>query len=161
VVRPVARVTPAPHRLFDVSGEPIDGVASYTFRAAVRIEEGTEPFLRLDAYHFDDTDPTQDPESILLASTPFRIDVPDDGAWHHVTIDISADAMRPEHNLTANSVMLYLGIPPPQGGEAFAGFDDIELIEWRAAGSYPDGMQRSVDAVRGFSGLESITLHVR
>lgn len=159
VVRPVARVGPAEHRIFAEDGTPLDQPSSYSLRASVRVEGNAEPYLRLDAYHFDDTDPTRDPESDLVTSTRVPIEVVADGDWHRVTVDIPIEAVRRLDRATINSVMVYLGLPPPSRGEVRASFDDVAFLEWRAPWGHPDGARVAADAVRGPPGA-SITLYL-
>jgi poly-gamma-glutamate capsule biosynthesis protein CapA/YwtB (metallophosphatase superfamily) len=148
VVRPVARITRTDHRLVDTDGNGVDGAAEYSVRLQVRRTGVTEPFIRIDAYHFFDADPTEDPESTLLREMELTIDVPADGSWHHVDVPIPAAAFADEDGMTANAAMVYLGVPPPVKGTTDVAVDDVAILEWRAAAQLPPGTWHEVDAIR-------------
>ncbi|MDP4505604.1 CapA family protein [Nonomuraea turcica] len=137
LIRPVARVPLPRHHLYQtVAGEavPADAEPAYSLRAMVRRSQGASPFARLTAYHFDDTDPTEDPESTQLKTLERPIDVPADERWHQINIDIPARYLD-KGNLRGNAAMLYLGMKQSSDGAGRADFDDVELVEWRR----PDG----------------------
>jgi hypothetical protein len=137
LIRPVARV-PLPrhhlHRTAAGKAVPVDAEPAYSLRAMVRRSPGASPFVRLATYHVDDADPTEDPESTLLKTLERAIDVPADGRWHQVTVDIPARHLD-KGNLRGNAAMMYLGMKHSSEGTGRADFDDVELVEWRR----PDG----------------------
>ena len=75
-----------------------------------RFEPG--PFVRVDVYRFDDTDPNRDPESIRLASQEFDLPLEPDGPWSEVSVELPESLTGGE----ANAAMLYLGLAPPEAG---------------------------------------------
>ena len=148
VVRPVARVTPLDHRVADRDGNGLDGRAEYSVRLQARRTGVTEPFFRIDAYHFFDADPTEDPESTLLRQMQVTIDVPADGNWYELDVPIPAAAFADADGMRVNAALVYLGVPPPVKGATDVAFDDIAIIEWRAAAQLPPGTWHEVDVLR-------------
>ncbi len=148
VVRPVARVTPADHRFVDADGNGLDGRAEYSVRMLVRRTGVTDPFIRIDAYHFFDADPTEDPESTLLRQMEVTVDVPADGNWHQVDVVIPPAAFADVDGMDANAALIYLGVPPPVKGSTDVAIDDVTVMEWRAVAQLPPGTWHEVDAIR-------------
>ncbi len=148
VVRPIARVTPRDHRIADRDGDGVDGRAEYSVRLKARRTGVTEPFFRIDAYHFFDADPTEDPESTLLRQMQVTIEVPADGNWHELDVPIPAAVFADADGLRVNAALVYLGVPPPVKGATDIAFDDIAIIEWRAAAQLPPGTWHEVDVLR-------------
>jgi poly-gamma-glutamate capsule biosynthesis protein CapA/YwtB (metallophosphatase superfamily) len=161
VVRPVARITRADHRLVDADGNGVDGAAEYSVRLRVRRTGVTDPFIRVDAYHFFDADPTEDPESTLLRQFEATIEVPADGNWHHVDVPIPAAAFADEGGMTANAAMVYLGVPPPVRGATDVAIDNVAIIEWRAAAQLTPGTWHEVDAIRTVSPNMTVSFRSR
>ncbi|HSF87128.1 MAG TPA: CapA family protein [Acidimicrobiia bacterium] len=147
LARPVARFTPRLHRWYEADGEPADDAATFSVHATVRLEGGGEPFVRIDGYDFVDTIPTRDPESTLLVQREFPLDVPADGDWHEVVVDLPVDLLAPGGD-TVNALMLYVGLAAPERGLSVAGFDDVAFVEWRPTTSYPPGSSVAVDFIR-------------
>ncbi|MDJ0959816.1 MAG: CapA family protein [Acidimicrobiia bacterium] len=148
VVRPIARVTPIDHRISDADGNGLDGRPEYSVRLKVRRTGVTEPFFRIDAYHFFDADPTEDPESTLLRQMQVTIDVPADGNWHELDVAIPAAVFANADGMRVNAALIYLGVPPPVKGATDVAFDDIKIIEWRAVAQLPPGTWHAVDVLR-------------
>ncbi len=132
--RPVARIALPRHREEAADGTPIDPDPTYTLRARVRATGGATPLIRLTPYHFDDSDPTEDPESTPLRDVDRPVNVPPDGQWHDVSIDLTPK------DLGGNMVLLRLGLAASRAGSV-AGqgvdFDDVSFVEWRPAGAVP------------------------
>jgi poly-gamma-glutamate capsule biosynthesis protein CapA/YwtB (metallophosphatase superfamily) len=152
--RPVARVPLGRHRVYDASGGsamPADGEATFSLRLSARLDGAGHAFVRLDVYHFDDTNPTEDPESLLIRQVELAIDVPPDEAWHLLTVDLPASALEPAGPLAANAVLLNVGLGPEPGEDSVLRVDDLQVIEWRAADEMPDGFY-AVDVIRSMSG---------
>ncbi len=146
LVRPVARVTPRIHRLYDSGGEPLDAPASFSVRATVRVEGDGEPFVRLDGYEVVDAIPTRNPQSTLLLRLRLPLNVPADGAWHEVTVDLPQDVLTTPAG-EVQAVMFYFGVTPASQ-QTVVGLDDIAFIEWRPADSFPPDARIAVDASR-------------
>ncbi|WP_405058579.1 CapA family protein [Kribbella sp. NBC_01505] len=120
LVRPVARIALPRHP------DPV----TYTVRAKVRASTGATPLLRVTSYHFDDSDPTEDPDSRLLLDVDHTASVPSDGAWHEISFDISpADLGK-----GANMVLLSAGVRGDSVMDT-VDLDNLEFIEWRPAGT--------------------------
>lgn len=61
---------------------------------------------RLDLYHFDDTNPTEDPESTLLRSIDLTLPiVPGDGAWDEALADFPSDVLDPIGGRRPNALL--------------------------------------------------------
>ncbi|MGI5499750.1 CapA family protein [Lentzea sp. CA-135723] len=114
--RAIARIPVPRHRIYT----PADPEPSYSVRAMVR---GSGQ-VRLDVYRFDDSDPTEDPESVVVTTITRAVEVPHDGAWHQVTVDVSTDDLG-----AGNMVMLYAGLTGPGTFD----LDDVRFVEWRGA----------------------------
>lgn len=118
LARPVARIALPRH----------PDQATYTVRARVRVSAGAMPLLRVTSYHFDDSDPTEDPDSRLVRDVDHAVSVPSDGAWHDISFDISpADLGK-----GGNMVLLSAGV---RGDSAMdtVDLDNLEFVEWRSA----------------------------
>lgn len=134
-VHPVARIPLPRHREQTVDGVPLDPEPTYTVRARVRTSPGTTPLLRVVSYHFDDTDPTEDPDSVVLHTLDRTAEVPPDGQWHEISFDLSP-ADLDQADLSGNMVLLYAGAQETSPGHVVT-VDDLEFIEWRPAGALP------------------------
>lgn len=137
LTRSLARTPLVEHRLFaDRNGVaiPLDPPPRYTIRFRARITGGGTPAVRIDLFHFDDTDPTEDPDSVSLGRLELPIDIPHDGAWH--AVELPFDATAPAGR--ANQVMPYVELSPPASGKSDLDVDAFEVIEWRRADQMPD-----------------------
>ena len=141
LARAVARVPLPRHRYFVDTGTaaaPIDGEPAYSLRLDVRMTGRGSPFIKLDVYNFDDANPAEDPESLLIRVREIPIDVPSDGAWRSLFVEIPQSTFEPAGPLEANAVLFYIGLSPVAGASADFYADDVELIEWRLAEELPD-----------------------
>ncbi|GLZ35377.1 hypothetical protein Lesp02_75640 [Lentzea sp. NBRC 105346] len=137
--RAVARIALPRHRLFGADTRPLDPAPSYSMRAVVRGSAASTAYFRFGVYHFDDSNPTEDPTSTLLTTITRAVEVPPDGGWHQVSIDLStADLDTAEGD--GNMIMLYAGLQErPDRQSASLDLDDVRFVEWRGA----DGMTGS------------------
>ncbi|MEU0878300.1 CapA family protein [Lentzea sp. NPDC005914] len=156
--RAIARIPVPRHRFYAPGGSvPADPEPSYSARAMVRGTGSETAYFRFDVYHFDDSDPTEDPESVVLTTITRAVDVPSDGGWHQVAIDLTtSDLTTPDG--TGNMIMMYTGLNRAPDGRAGAlDLDDVRFVEWRAAsgmtGSFGafDLARNLTDAPRQFS----------
>jgi poly-gamma-glutamate capsule biosynthesis protein CapA/YwtB (metallophosphatase superfamily) len=134
-VRPVARVPMPEHRLYraeDGVGVAVDGAARYTLRFAARLAGGGTPFVALELGNFDDGNPGEDPASRPVSEIDLPVEIPPDGQWHVVELEIPEEALT-DGTRRANTVMIYLRLGPPERGEAYFDVDELTLIEWREA----------------------------
>ena len=160
IVRPVARVTMARNRMFsETAGEvtPVDGEPSYSVRLQARISGSGEAGVQFTVYHFDDTNPTEDPESQLLRTREYALPIPNDDEWHEVLFDVPDEVFSDAGLLPANAFLIYLTLRPPVSGRTTLRADDLQFIEWRAAGDLPDGFY-GMDAARGAAGAPPFTI---
>ncbi|MEV6238373.1 CapA family protein [Lentzea sp. NPDC051838] len=143
--RATARVALPRHRLHEAArggARPLDPSPSYSMRALVRGSATGSAYFRFGVYHFDDTNPTEDPSSTLLTTITKPVDVPGGGAWHEVTVDLSTDDLDTAEG-TGNMVMMYAGLHRRNDGlSASLDLDDVRFVEWRDAqgmtGSFGD-----------------------
>ena len=139
LAHPVARIPLPRHREQSVSRagvRQLDPEPSYTVRARVRASPGTTPLLRVASYHFDDSDPTEDPDSLLLHDIDHTVAVPADGSWHEISFDITP-AELDQGDVIGNMVLLYAG-PQETSPSHTINLDDLEFVEWRQASAMPD-----------------------
>lgn len=145
LTRPLARVPLPAHRLYryndDQSTTPLDPSADYSLRYVARRNGDATPWNRFDLYQFTDTDPTEEPESTLLATLEMPVSVPADGAWHRIEVPIAASALITD-NVRANALNFYAVLGPAQSTRAELDVDDLTFIEWRQARSMPDRFGR-------------------
>ncbi|MBK9072391.1 MAG: CapA family protein [Myxococcales bacterium] len=137
--RPVARVPLYQHRLYENSNDqavPLDPDATYTMRAVARRSGSGEPAFRLDLYLFDDTNPTEDPTSEAIGQRTLEVDIPGDGEWHQVEVEVPPSTFV-AGNKYANMVMLYVTLGVPDIGESRFDIDEMTLVEWRPADAMP------------------------
>lgn len=134
--RTIARVAVPRHRVFELRrGKQVgmDPVPSYSLTAMVRRATTAVPEVRFEVYHFDDSNPTEDPTSQAVASHVKPIDVPADGAWHRVVIDLTAQELD-AGAVQGNTVMPYFRLESGDGGRAaWVDIDDVRFVEWRAS----------------------------
>lgn len=125
-----ARVDLRDHRLFDDDGNPIDTEAEYEIILDVKRNRGEVPDIRLVSFHFDDTNPTADPESARLNEVTLPIDTPGDDEWHHVTLPVPDELFAPSADGTApNSATLLVDVPAALRGAVT--IDNVQIVEWR------------------------------
>ncbi|MFZ5481255.1 MAG: CapA family protein [Myxococcota bacterium] len=146
--RMIARVTLPRHAIWaDADGEtPMDGEPRWSIRLLAR-QEGCDAraAVRLALYHFDDLDPTEEPESVLLREVELAFDPAEGGG--EVLLDLPDQAAEPVGGLEPNAGLLYVSLSPPSCGRSVLTVDDVEVIEWRSAAGEPDGWS-AVDWVR-------------
>jgi poly-gamma-glutamate capsule biosynthesis protein CapA/YwtB (metallophosphatase superfamily) len=149
LARPVARVPLPAHRFYDDTGSPKDGPASFALRLHARRDGAAdaEAIARFDVYHFDDSNPTEDPDSVLLRAVEAPLPIPADGAWHDIEVRLEPAALAPVAGKAGNYILFYLALRPPAAGEAVLYADDVQLLEWRDATLLPEGFYL-VDCVK-------------
>jgi poly-gamma-glutamate capsule biosynthesis protein CapA/YwtB (metallophosphatase superfamily) len=138
VTRPVARMPLPKHRFYRRTdgqpAQPLDPEPTYSVILLARAQGDALPSLRLDFYHFDDANPSEDPQSTSLG----RWEIPIQGLtdeWTQVEIDVQLPS---KGSIPVNMAMLYLALAPPSSGEAVLEVDDISFIEWRSAAAMPE-----------------------
>jgi poly-gamma-glutamate capsule biosynthesis protein CapA/YwtB (metallophosphatase superfamily) len=154
LARPVARIQLTQHRAWEESGDTAvaaDGDPTYTIELSARRSGPGRPLLRLDVFHFDDANPTEDPESFLLRSPELALDVPADDAWHEIRIDVPAGILAAVGSFEANAILLYVALEPSSVGTSFLRVDDLRFVEWRKTSELPDGYW-AIDFVRSEDG---------
>jgi poly-gamma-glutamate capsule biosynthesis protein CapA/YwtB (metallophosphatase superfamily) len=136
-LRPVARVALARHRLYEEHGQTVTAVdpePQYSLRAKVRTSGDARPRFRVDTFHFDDTNPTEDPSSRALTAVLIAVE-PSNNRFEQVEYPV--ELPETSDGVQANMVMLYVGLEPPKDGESTFDVDDLQLVEWRDAASLP------------------------
>jgi poly-gamma-glutamate capsule biosynthesis protein CapA/YwtB (metallophosphatase superfamily) len=137
LTRAVARIPVPAHRAYEASSNtPIDPAPSYSFQAMARLDGDSMVNARFDVYHFDDTNPTEDPDSTLVRSVEIRLPLTSGGGWEPIDL-----ALPPETfggTPAPNMVLLYLSVDPPRAtGETTLDVDDLAFVEWREASMMP------------------------
>jgi poly-gamma-glutamate capsule biosynthesis protein CapA/YwtB (metallophosphatase superfamily) len=136
-LRPVARVALPRHRLYRTIGEsavPVDPEPQYSIVAKVRGRGDVLGRFRVDTFHFDDTNPTEDPSSLALE--PQFVEVKDVSKDFR-TVEFPIELPKNSAGVYANMVMIYVGLAPPKSGESTFDVDDLEWVEWRDAKNLP------------------------
>jgi poly-gamma-glutamate capsule biosynthesis protein CapA/YwtB (metallophosphatase superfamily) len=139
LIRPAARVVLPLHREYtDAAGsfEPLDPDPSYTLRFAARLTGGGQPGVRLDIYEFDDSNPTEDPSSVLLNRIERSVSVEAGAGWQVVEVEISNDDLT-FGGLRGNMATFYVTFGPPSSGMSTLDVDELAFIEWRPAAENP------------------------
>ena len=156
--RMIARVIMPAHRLWADESTPLDGDATWSVRL-LAMGDGEEVLaaVRVALYHFDDLDPTEDPESVLLREVelPFTPD-PDGG---EVQLDLPDSAFEPIDGLSPNAALIYISLSPSAYSDARLWVDDLELIDWRPANEEPDGWA-AIDWVRSTGDRHKLNVEV-
>ncbi len=150
--RMIARIPLPAHRLYDANAVGLDGEATWSVRLLTeRIGAESAAMVRADFYHFDDLDPTEDPESILLHSVelPFVAGK----KQSEILLDMPLDAYREVDGLTPNAVLLYVVLEAPAAASTLLLVDEVEFIEWREAIAEPEGWA-ALDWLRGEGTVE-------
>lgn len=145
-IRPIARVPLIQHRLWaDVpSGEAaqaLDPNPSYSVRLKARQYGTGQLRIRIDLYHFDDTNPAEDPSSDSLGAIERDIELPvadaGDRTWHDVIFDLDLSPTQ-AGGVVPNMVMINLLFSPGRPAQnAEAHVDDLQFMEWRDARGQP------------------------
>ncbi|GAA3034929.1 CapA family protein [Actinokineospora globicatena] len=134
--RPVSRIALPRHRAYREDRGKIvstDPDPSYSLTARVRRSPGATAELRLDIYHFDDGRLSEDPTSEVVATLVKPLDLPDDGQWHQVVVDLPLSELD-SGSAQGNMVLPYLRLDAPPAGQAtWLDIDDFRVIEWRDA----------------------------
>jgi poly-gamma-glutamate capsule biosynthesis protein CapA/YwtB (metallophosphatase superfamily) len=129
------RVPVPEHRWFhDDSGTPpADGAATYTVELSARMVGAGSAYLRIDLYPTEGLlpDPGKRGEIVL------PIDVPADGAWHPVSVDVPASSFVIS-GARMEGMRLNFRLRPPATDEAVFSLDDVRVIEWRPAADMAD-----------------------
>lgn len=154
LIHPIARVPLIQHRLWaevppGTPALPLDPAPTYSIQLKARRYGSGKLRVRIDLYHFDDTNPSEDPTSETIGQIERDIEVPiadpADRSWHDVALDI--DVVN-DSGAAANMVMinvLFLPGSPAQDTEAHV--DDLQFVEWRRASDQP-GRFGFFDAIR-------------
>ena len=151
------------HRLYDPGGRAgahraRSRPARYGLRVRVRRTGDGPASVRLDFYHFDDTNPTEDPSSSSVGQYLAPIPAPADGAWHTVDIDVPASELE-QDGVAANMVLLYVRLEVPTDAKVSdLDVDDLAFVEWRSAQGMPDRLG-AYDLVRN-NGAAPATLSI-
>ncbi len=163
LIRPVARVALKTHRIVerqaDGAGLPIDPVPTYSLRFKARMNGAGAGAIRYDIYHFDDTNPAEDPDSVLIDSLTQPVDLKSDGEWRQFDMAVPKSSLR-SGELNANMVNFYIVLDPPAtGSKTVLDVDDIEFVEWRQASAMPQRFGR-YELVRNL-GPQPVTLRYK
>ncbi len=150
--RMVARVPLTEHRLWlDAEGDAAaDGPATYSVR--IRADRSGSPVgasVRLALYHFDDLNPTEDPESTLLG----EVELPFEPvrAMQDLMVEIPASTFAPIDGVVPNAVLVHVSATPPGHGAGTLRVWDLGIVEWRDAAREPDRFA-AIDLLRDGGG---------
>jgi hypothetical protein len=142
-----ARVDVREHRLFDADGNPLDTQAEYEVHFDVKRNRGEVPNVRLVSFHFDDTNPTEDPESVRLNEVSLPIDAPADDEWHRVTMSVPDALFEPgPDGGVANAATLLIDVPAALRGAV--SIDNLQFVEWRGPTTWDSAVWVEGDLAR-------------
>ncbi|GEM_PF-1692524 len=134
--RPVARIPLPEHRLYTDDGGtaiPADGEASYSIRLRGRLRGGGHPYIRVELFTFDNTNPGEDPTTIPIGEPlDLPLELEADGRWHTAELSLPPGALVQDQR-RANVAEVQVRFGPPERGESVFAFDDFAFIEWRDA----------------------------
>lgn len=134
--RSLARVPLLKHRLWSSDGStPLDPEPRYAIRLRARASGAGTPHVRLTFYDFDDTDPTRDPGSRLVADPVIELDV--GRRWRDVLLPVEPEWLVGADGAVANQVLPFVGLEPPRVGRAVLQVASIEVLELRRAEAMP------------------------
>lgn len=138
MVRPVARIPLLARRFWRAQGgshTPADSLPSYSIQLSARTSRPTPLRLVVDVYHFDDSNPTEDPESKRLqrVSIPFHVE---SGVWREVEVQLPLPGMG-DGALAPNMIMPYIAIGAPAVGTSKVDIDEFRVMEWRDTSQLP------------------------
>jgi hypothetical protein len=142
----VSRAQIREHRWFDGGGEPIDAAPSYTLEFDVRRTAGDDGTVRFDVYDVNDVDPTSDPESILVRSVEMPFGVDRSNRWGHIELLVDPSTFAPVDGDPVDAVLITFSTPKSLYLEYT--FDNVQLMEWRAAPSTTRAIWVAADALR-------------
>ncbi len=164
-IRPVARIALTRHRLYqprddaetgaegdsdeaeegygvvdmasaeDDAPQALDPAATYGVLMKARCDTECKAYVRFDIYEFDDTNPTEDPESVLLLRHVMPLTVTNSKSESR---EVAFDPLKLTGSDRANMVMIYLMMDPPPEGSSNLEIDDLSVVEWRQASAMPE-----------------------
>ena len=152
-VRIAALVDVPRHRLYGSDGIAVDGDPTYEIRMVARRDHGQTPFVRLATYTRHDTDPTVGPRTEPLEELELPLDIPKDGDWHEVTIEIP-DALVQYDGDGALALNLTLVVPSAHLGTLAV--DNLELLKWRGRADADVALWMPASRVRSIGGATDI-----
>jgi hypothetical protein len=130
----------------DASHEPIDAAPKYTLEFDMRRTTGGDATVRFDVYNVFDVDPTSDPVSTLVRSVEMPFGVSHSNKWGHVVLDIDPATFADVDGNPIDAVMITFKTPKSLFLQYT--FDNVQLMEWRAAPSTTAPIWVAADAVR-------------
>ena len=142
------------HRLYDQEGQPIDAPAAHQIRARVRRSRGEPPFVRLVAYTRHNADPMVAASTDRHTEVELPLDVPDDGTWHTVIIDVPDHLFDDVGDGGARALNVIVGTPPALYGTV--AIDQFEVLEWRGATDASQPVWVAADRTRGGNGTVAV-----
>ncbi|MDH4309394.1 MAG: CapA family protein [Acidimicrobiia bacterium] len=146
LIRPVARVAAVTHRFVDSDGRPTDSNPQLSVRALVKRSGPVRPVVRLDLYHFDDSDPLEEPDSTYIRRVEIPLDSPEAETWVMAEALAPPDTLEAVDGLTPNAIMVYVTMA--SGTPSVADIDDLKLIEWYVGDDLPAGLWLEADVIR-------------
>jgi poly-gamma-glutamate capsule biosynthesis protein CapA/YwtB (metallophosphatase superfamily) len=142
----VSRAPIREHRWFDSAHEPIDARPSYTLEFDVRRTAGGDGTVRFDVYDVKDVDPTSDPVSTLVRSVEMPFGVERSNRWGHIELDVDPATLAPIDGDPVDAVLVTF--TAPQSLYLEYTFDNVRLMEWRAAPTTDVPIWVAADALR-------------
>ncbi len=141
--RPVARVALPRHRLFeDLGGKvrgPLDPEPEYRLVGKARLRGVADTSVRFTFFAFDDTDPTVDPESVVVDERTIDLDVTPNGGWQDFEVAVPSGVFDDaDPDAFPNQVLFFFRLEPPRSGVAQLELDDVAFLELREASGMPD-----------------------
>lgn len=136
---PISQVPLFHHRLYDAKGNPLDPPATYSMHLHVKSDANAPVVVKVTLYHFDDTNPTEDPESENVGKVDLTMNVPAGDQFTDVWADIPGDQVG--DGKPGNSLSVHVTLPPAQQS-VHMDIDRFDVVEWRDASKMHDRFGR-------------------
>jgi poly-gamma-glutamate capsule biosynthesis protein CapA/YwtB (metallophosphatase superfamily) len=144
--RIVSRAPIHDHRWFDAALDAIDDAPEYTLEFDVRRTTGDDATVRFDVYDVEDVDPTRDPLSTLVRSVEVPFSVTRSNRWGHIALDIDPSTFADIDGKPVDATMITFKTPKALFLQYT--FDNVQLMEWRAAPAIEQPIWAAADALR-------------
>ena len=144
--RIVSRAPLRDHRWFDASLDAIDDAPEYTLEFDVRRTTGDDATVRFDVYDVYDVDPTSDPLSTLVRSVEVPFGVNRSNRWSHIVLAIDPSTFAAADGRPVDATMITFKTPKALFLQYT--FDNVQLMEWRAAPATDQPIWAAADALR-------------
>jgi poly-gamma-glutamate capsule biosynthesis protein CapA/YwtB (metallophosphatase superfamily) len=132
---PISQIPLFHHRLYDAKGTPLDPSAGYSVHLRAKLDHAAPVTVKITLYHFDDTNPTEDPESDNVGKIELTMNVPVSEQFADVWADVPPNQVGDTQPGNSLSVHLSLGAAQHL---VHLDVDQFHIVEWREASRMHD-----------------------